>query len=50
MLQPPLDWPHYGIGFRGAIMRGFKNYATYPPQYPPGPYPPGPYPPGPTLE
>ena len=29
MLQPPLDWPHYGIGFRGAIVRGFKKYATF---------------------
>jgi uncharacterized membrane protein YhaH (DUF805 family) len=29
MLQPPLDWPHYGIGFRGAISRGFKKYATF---------------------
>lgn len=29
MLQPPLDWPHYGIGFGGAIARGFKKYATF---------------------
>ncbi len=28
MLQPPLDWPHYGIGLRGAIVRGFKKYAA----------------------
>jgi uncharacterized membrane protein YhaH (DUF805 family) len=24
-----LDWPHYGIGFRGAIVRGFKKYVTF---------------------
>ena len=29
MLPPPLDWPHYGIGFGGAIVRGFKKYATF---------------------
>src|SRR3712207_7305441 len=29
MLQPPLDWPHYGVGFRDAIVRGFKKYATF---------------------
>jgi uncharacterized membrane protein YhaH (DUF805 family) len=26
---PPLDWPHYGIGFGGAISRGFKKYARF---------------------
>ena len=26
---PPLDWPHYGIGFGGAIARGFKKYSTF---------------------
>jgi uncharacterized membrane protein YhaH (DUF805 family) len=26
---PPLDWPHYGIGFGGAVARGFKKYATF---------------------
>ena len=25
----PLDWPHYGIGFAGAVARGFKKYATF---------------------
>jgi len=27
--QPPLDLPHYGISFGGAIARGFKKYATF---------------------
>ena len=26
---PPLDWPHYGISFSGAIRRGFKKYAKF---------------------
>lgn len=26
---PRLDWPHYGIGFGGAISRGFKKYARF---------------------
>lgn len=26
---PPLAWPHYGIGFGGAVRRGFKKYATF---------------------
>jgi uncharacterized membrane protein YhaH (DUF805 family) len=26
---PPLDLPHYGIGFVGAVKRGFKKYATF---------------------
>jgi hypothetical protein len=26
---PPMDQPHYGIGFGGAISRGFKKYATF---------------------
>jgi uncharacterized membrane protein YhaH (DUF805 family) len=26
---PPLDMPHYGIGFIDAIKRGFKKYATF---------------------
>jgi uncharacterized membrane protein YhaH (DUF805 family) len=26
---PPLDRPHYGIGFGGAVARGFKKYATF---------------------
>jgi uncharacterized membrane protein YhaH (DUF805 family) len=26
---PSLDWPHYGIGFGGAVARGFKKYATF---------------------
>jgi uncharacterized membrane protein YhaH (DUF805 family) len=26
---PPLDQPHYGIGFGGAVARGFKKYATF---------------------
>lgn len=26
---PPLDEPHYGIGFGGAIRRGFVKYATF---------------------
>ena len=29
MSAPPLNWPHYGIGFGGAIVRGFKKYATF---------------------
>ena len=29
MQPPPLDWPHYGIGFGGAISRGFKKYARF---------------------
>jgi len=27
--QPPLELPHYGISFGGAIARGFKKYATF---------------------
>ncbi len=26
---PPLAWPHYGIGFAGAVRRGFTKYATF---------------------
>ena len=26
---PPLDWPHYGIGFVAAVKRGFQKYATF---------------------
>ena len=26
---PPLELPHYGISFGGAITRGFKKYATF---------------------
>ena len=26
---PPLDWPHYGIGFGGAVKRAFRKYATF---------------------
>jgi uncharacterized membrane protein YhaH (DUF805 family) len=26
---PPLDWPHYGIGFIPAVKRGFQKYATF---------------------
>ena len=26
---PPLDFPHYGISFGGAVARGFKKYATF---------------------
>jgi uncharacterized membrane protein YhaH (DUF805 family) len=26
---PPLDLPHYGIGFIDAVKRGFKKYATF---------------------
>ena len=26
---PPLDWPYYGIGFAGAVRRGFVKYATF---------------------
>jgi uncharacterized membrane protein YhaH (DUF805 family) len=29
MPAPPLAWPHYGIGFGGAVSRGFKKYATF---------------------
>jgi uncharacterized membrane protein YhaH (DUF805 family) len=29
MPAPPLDWPHYGISLRGAVVRGFKKYATF---------------------
>ena len=27
--EPPIDWPHYGIGFGAAIRRYFKKYATF---------------------
>lgn len=27
--EPPLDWPHYGIGFGAAVKRYFKKYATF---------------------
>lgn len=26
---PPLDLPHYGIGFGGAVKRAFRKYATF---------------------
>jgi uncharacterized membrane protein YhaH (DUF805 family) len=26
---PPLEWPHYGIGYGGAVRRGFAKYATF---------------------
>ena len=26
---PPLDWPHYGIGFVDAVKRVFQKYATF---------------------
>jgi uncharacterized membrane protein YhaH (DUF805 family) len=26
---PPLDQPYYGVGFGGAVARGFKKYATF---------------------
>jgi uncharacterized membrane protein YhaH (DUF805 family) len=26
---PPLELPHYGISFGGAVARGFKKYATF---------------------
>jgi uncharacterized membrane protein YhaH (DUF805 family) len=26
---PPLDLPHYGIGFVDAVKRGFRKYATF---------------------
>ena len=29
MYPSSLDWPHYGIGFGGAIQRGFKKYAKF---------------------
>jgi uncharacterized membrane protein YhaH (DUF805 family) len=28
-VPPPLDRPYYGIGFGGAVARGFKKYATF---------------------
>jgi hypothetical protein len=28
-VPPPLDQPYYGIGFGGAVGRGFKKYATF---------------------
>ena len=28
-VTPPLELPHYGIGFIDAIKRGFKKYATF---------------------
>jgi len=28
-VPPPLQMPHYGISFGGAIARGFKKYATF---------------------
>lgn len=27
--EPPLDWPHYGIGFVAAIKRAYQKYATF---------------------
>src|SRR5215207_11740727 len=27
--SPPLDLPHYGIGFVDAVKRGFRKYATF---------------------
>jgi uncharacterized membrane protein YhaH (DUF805 family) len=27
--SPPLELPHYGISFRGAVARGFRKYATF---------------------
>ncbi len=27
--DPPLDWPHYGIGFLPAARRAFRKYATF---------------------
>jgi uncharacterized membrane protein YhaH (DUF805 family) len=27
--EPPLDWPHYGIGFGAAFKRFFRKYATF---------------------
>ena len=27
--SPPLELPHYGISFGGAVARGFKKYATF---------------------
>ena len=27
--SPPLAWPHYGIGFSGAVRRGFATYGTF---------------------
>jgi uncharacterized membrane protein YhaH (DUF805 family) len=29
MYPSSLDWPHYDIGFGGAIRRGFKKYAKF---------------------
>ena len=29
MYPSSLDWAHYGIGFGGAIQRGFKKYAKF---------------------
>ena len=29
MYPSSLDWPQYGIGFGGAIWRGFKKYARF---------------------
>jgi uncharacterized membrane protein YhaH (DUF805 family) len=26
---PPLDWPHYGIGFVPAVKRAFQKYAIF---------------------
>ena len=26
---PPLDWPHYGIGFIPAVKRAFQKYAAF---------------------
>jgi uncharacterized membrane protein YhaH (DUF805 family) len=26
---PPLDWPHYGIGFIPAVKRALQKYATF---------------------
>lgn len=28
-VSPPLELPHYGISFGGAVARGFKKYATF---------------------
>jgi len=28
--SPPLDWPHYGVGFVDAIKRAYRKYATFP--------------------
>ena len=29
MAQPPMELPHYGIGFGAAVKRGFTKYATF---------------------